>query len=162
MKKLNKTIVAICAIVMCLTLMFSVKPANAYEVQPCFYDHTTDVAELPATNNVGIDVVNDTGKLAIVNYEAIGEWSNYPSGSLTDADGYPDKDCSNCAWPSYYGDVHSGELILHEGYYPIAYGPYGSGIIEPGQTVNFVINDDPRYYGDNRGSQEIFCELVIF
>lgn len=135
---------------------YSVVPAcNNQASTSCLPDGTLTVF---ANEEVNLPKLTNTlGKSVTLKLQASGQWNfgtdPNPANSV-DADGSNrDRDQNGFLYPMRFSGVKPSTLVALKNNQVVASGKSQTISLQPGETVSFVMNDQPGIYSDNTGSQ---------
>jgi hypothetical protein len=171
-----RTLVAVLGTVLfAVGVVFSV-PAPAFAaITEVTTSTKAGALDLLSTQNTDLPGFKNTSDKAVtVKVQAEGKWSLLPQGKqrtdelaklqpLVDADGYGAAvpDSFSMMYPEFKPGALVAEIKDAQGKKKsVLSGKDQSFELQPGESVSFIINDAPKYYGDNSGSMKLNYSLV--
>lgn len=102
-------------------------------------------------------LTNTLGKSVTLKLQASGQWNfgtDPNPANIVDADGSArDRDQNGFLFPMRFSGIKPSTLVAVKNNQVVASGKSQTISLQPGETVSFIMNDQPGIYSDNTGSQ---------
>jgi hypothetical protein len=102
-------------------------------------------------------LTNTLGKSVTLKVQASGQWNfgtDPNPANIVDANGSTrDRDQNGFLFPMRFSGIKPSTLVALKNNQVVASGKSQTISLQPGETVSFVMNDQPSIYSDNTGSQ---------
>lgn len=131
------------------------KPQTPDPITSCLPDGTLTVF---ANEEVNLPKLTNTlGKSVTLKLQASGQWNfgtDPNPANIVDANGSTrDRDQNGFLFPMRFSGIKPSTLVALKNNQVVASGKSQTISLQPGETVSFVMNDQPGIYSDNTGSQ---------
>jgi len=131
------------------------KPQTPDPITSCLPDGTLTVF---ANEEVNLPKLTNTlGKSVTLKVQASGQWNfgtDPNPANIVDANGSTrDRDQNGFLFPMRFSGIKPSTLVALKNNQVVASGKSQTISLQPGETVSFVMNDQPGIYSDNTGSQ---------
>jgi hypothetical protein len=102
-------------------------------------------------------LTNTLGKSVTLKLQASGQWNfgtDPNPANIVDANGSTrDRDQNGFLFPMLFSGIKPSTLVALKNNQVVASGKSQTISLQPGETVSFIMNDQPGIYSDNTGSQ---------
>ena len=131
------------------------KPPTPDPITSCLPDGTLTVF---ANEEVNLPKLTNTlGKSVTLKVQASGQWNfgtDPNPANIVDANGSTrDRDQNGFLFPMRFSGIKPSTLVALKNNQVVASGKSQTISLQPGETVSFIMNDQPGIYSDNTGSQ---------
>jgi|LakMenEpi03Aug12_release.lakeMendotaPanAssembly.Ray.scaffolds.fasta_scaffold192664_2 hypothetical protein len=131
------------------------KPPTPDPITSCLPDGTLTVF---ANEEVNLPKLTNTlGKSVTLKLQASGQWNfgtDPNPANIVDANGSTrDRDQNGFLFPMLFSGIKPSTLVALKNNQVVASGKSQTISLQPGETVSFIMNDQPGIYSDNTGSQ---------